>query len=491
MHRTRPAHPVAVELGCGLLGVLVSCMAFAANAVAAAAAPSATDEAAILVRIRNAAMSSDWAWQRLADLTDKIGPRLSGSVQLTAAINHLADTMRSLPAQVTLQPVKVPNWVRGEEQAELVDYPGRPVGVTQRLHLTTLGSSSATAAHGLTARVVVVHDFTELKNRSADVRGNIVLFDARFDQHLADNGYAGDAYRQDGAYRFRGPSAAAALGAAAALVRSVGGVDYRLPHTGATMWKDKQEAIPAAALSAEDADLVARLAAAGPVTLKLLLTPKTLADADSNNVIADWPGRERPGEYVIVSGHLDSWDLATGATDDGVGVIGAAAVIEILRQLDLHPRRTIRFIGWTNEENGGRGNKAYFASVGGSMDAQTAAIESDDGAGRSLGVDAAVTKDSLATLQPVIDALGPIGATVLRLRDDEVGSDIAPLQGAGVPGFAPLVDGRRYFDYHHTAADTLDKVDPQNLRSQVATMAVLAYFLAELPEPLPRFKISD
>lgn len=491
MHRTRAACPAIVELGYGLLCALVSCIAFAANAAAAADAPAATEQATVLARIRDAAMSSDWAWQRLADLTDKIGPRLSGSAQLAAAITQLADSMRSLSAQVTLQPVRVPHWVRGEEQAELVDYPGRPVGVTQHLHLTTLGSSSATEANGLTARVIVVHDFAELNKRSEDVRGNIVLFDARFDQRLADNGYAGDAYRQDGVYRFSGPSAAAALGAAAALVRSVGGAEFRLPHTGATVWKDKQAPIPAAALSAEDADLVTRLAAAGPVTLKLILTPKTLADADSSNVIADWPGRERPGEYVIVSGHLDSWDLATGATDDGVGVICAAAVIEILQQLNLHPRRTIRFIGWTNEENGSRGSKAYFAFVGGAIDTQTAAIESDGGAGRSLGVDAAVTKDTIATLQPVINALVPIGATALRSREAELGADIEPLQAAGVPGFAPLVDQRHYFDYHHTAADTLDKVDPQSLRTQVATMAVLAYFLAEMPEPLPRFKISN
>ena len=491
MYPTRAPCPAVAGTVCRFLGVLVGCMAFTANAAVAPDAQPGAQQAAVLARIRDAAMSSDWAWQRLSDLTDKIGPRLSGTLQLTAAINQLADAMRSPPAHVTLQPVKVPHWVRGEEQAELVDYPARPAGVTQRLHLTALGSSSATEAKGLTARVVVVRDFAELNNRSEDVRGNIVLFDARFDQRLADNGYAGEAYRQNGVYRFKGPSAAAALGAAAALVRSVGGADFRLPHTGATMWKDKQAAIPAAALSAEDADLVARLAAAGPVSLKLILTPKTLADADSSNVIADWPGREKPGEYVIVSGHLDSWDLATGATDDGVGVIGAAAVIEILRQLDLHPRRTIRFIGWTNEENGSRGSKAYFASVDHSIETQTAAIESDDGAGRSLGVDAAVTKDAMATLQPVIDALGPIGATVLRRRDGELGADINPLQGAGVPGFAPLVDTRHYFDYHHTAADTLDKVEPQSLRSQVATMAVLAYFLAELPEPLPRFKISD
>lgn len=330
----------------------------------------------------------------------------------------------------------------------------------------------------------------ELKARSTEVRGNIVLFEARFDQRLADNGDAGDAYRQAGLYRFEGPASAAELGAAAALVRSIGGAEFRLPHTGATRFKDGSMPIPAAALAAEDADLITRLAGSGPVTLTLLLTPKTLPDADSFNVIADWPGGEKPDEYVIVSGHLDSWDLATGATDDGVGAIGAAAVIEILKRLDLHPRRTVRFVGWTNEENGSRGSKAYFASVANVLDTQTAAIESDDGAGRSLGVTAAVAKESLPTLQPVLNALAPIGATGLSRIDGEVGADINPLQEAGVPGFAPWVDQRHYFDYHHTAADTLDKVDPQNFRTQVATMAVLAYYLAELPEPLPRFKLS-
>jgi carboxypeptidase Q len=203
------------------------------------------------------------------------------------------------------------------------------------------------------------------------------------------------------------------------------------------------------------------------------------------------PGREKPNEYVVVSGHLDSWDLATGAADDGVGVMGAAAVIELLQRLSLHPRRTIRFIAWTNEENGGRGNKVYFDSVRNAMPTQTAAIESDAGAGRSLGVAAAITKESSATLQPVLNALAPIGASVLQRIEYELGSDIAPLQKAGVPGFAPLVDLRNYFDYHHTAADTLDKVDPENLQTHVATMAVLAYFLAELHQPLPRFATSQ
>jgi carboxypeptidase Q len=454
-------------------------------------APGTVDPAtlAALAQVRKAAMNSDWAWTRLEDLTDKIGPRLSGSTEQAAAVSQVADAMRALGAQVTLQPAKVPHWVRGEERAQLTDYPGRPDGVTQPLHLTALGGSSATAAAGLEARVIVVRDFDELRAKAGEVRGNIVLFESRFDQRLADNGNAGTAYEQAGEYRFDGPAAAAALGAAAALVRSIGGADYRLPHTGATTWKDKQAPIPAAALAAEDADLIVRLAARGPVSMKLLLTPQTLPDADSFNVIAEWPGRDLPKEYVVVSGHLDSWDLGTGATDDGIGAMAAAGVIQVLQQLNLHPRRTIRFIGWTNEENGGRGSQAYFDSVSKTMSTQCAAMESDDGAGRALGISAAVTHDSLVRLQPVIDALRPIGATLLEAREGELGADIAPLQAAGVPGFAPLVDSRHYFDYHHTAADTLDKVDPVNLQSQVGTMGVLAYYLADLPACLPRIAV--
>jgi carboxypeptidase Q len=456
-----------------------------------APAPAAIDPAtlAALAQVRSAAMNSDWAWKRLEDLTDKIGPRLSGSMQQAAAIAQVADAMRALGAQVTLQPAKVPHWVRGEEKAQLTDYAGRPDGVTQPLHLTALGGSSATAASGLEARVIVVRDFDELRAKAGEVRGNIVLFESRFDQRLADNGNAGIAYEQAGEYRFDGPAEAAALGAAAALVRSIGGANYRLPHTGTTIWKDKQAPIPAAALAAEDADLIVRLAARGPVAMKLVLTPQTLPDADSFNVIADWPGRELPKEYVVVSGHLDSWDLGTGATDDGIGAMAAAGVIQVLQQLNLHPRRTIRFIGWTNEENGGRGAQAYFDSVSKAMGTQCAAMESDDGAGRALGISAAVNHDSLARLQPLIDVLRPLGATVLEAREGELGADIAPLQAAGVPGFAPLVDSRHYFDYHHTAADTLDKVDPVNLQSQIATMGVLAYYLADLPACMPRIPV--
>jgi Zn-dependent M28 family amino/carboxypeptidase len=264
----------------------------------------------------------------------------------------------------------------------------------------------------------------------------------------------------------------------------VGHAAYRLPHTGATDWAEGQSPQPAAALSSEDADLMDRLGSRGTLKVHLVLTPRIEADAPSANVVADWVGREHPEEVVVIGGHLDSWDLGTGAIDDGAGVMSTAGVIEALARLNLHPRRTIRFVAFTNEENGSRGGLAYEAAVRAAPGRHVAAIECDLGAGRALGVQAAVTAPGMAALKEVSHALEPIGATVLVQRDGVVGSDIRPLQRSGVPGFAPLLDARHYFDYHHTAADTLDKVKPEELRSQVATLAVLAYFLAETPEPL-------
>ncbi len=193
---------------------------------------------------------------------------------------------------------------------------------------------------------------------------------------------------------------------------------------------------------------------------------------------------------MLVSGHLDSWDLAQGAIDDGAGVAAAMGAVRLLKSLGLQPRRTVRVVAWMNEENGSAGAKAYFAAGKEHIAQHTAVIESDSGAGEPLGVAASVTPESLDRLKPVVEALRPIGATALERRDGEVGADIWPLQQAGVPGFAPLVDTREYFWYHHTAADTLDKVRPEYLRRQVAVMAVLAYYLAEMPEPLPRVPVT-
>ena len=242
--------------------------------------------------------------------------------------------------------------------------------------------------------------------------------------------------------------------------------------------------IPAAAVTVEDALLIERLAQRGAVSMKLVLTPQRLPDADSDNVLADLPGREKADEIVLVSGHLDSWDLGTGAMDDGMGVTSAMGAVALLKSLGLVPRRTIRVVAWMNEENGGRGSAAYFASVRDGIARQIAAIESDFGLGRPLGIRTALDADGGKALRPVAEALRVIGAGVVDRRDGHVGSDIAPLQDAGVAAFAPLVDGRHYFDLHHTPADTFDKIDPDAMRRQVAVLAVLAWYLAERPEPL-------
>lgn len=452
----------------------------------AGASAQADLDTATLERIRDAAMSSDYAWQRLADLSDKIGPRLSGSRGAEAAVVQVSQAMRNAGLDVRLQPVKVPHWVRGAEQAELVDYAGRPEGITQPLHLSTLGASVATPAKGIVAAVLFVRSLAELEGRAAEVPGKIVLINMPFDQNLADNGQAGAAYSQAGEARFKGPAVAARLGAAAVLVRSVGGANYRLPHTGNTSWDADGPKIPAAALAAEDAMLIERLSAQGPVKLRLLLTPKTLPDADSHNVLADLRGREKPDEVVIVSGHLDSWDLGTGAVDDGIGVASSMGALQVLQSLGIRPRRSVRMVAWMNEENGGRGGVAYQAEAKPRIETQMAAIESDFGLSGPLGFSGSINATQLKRLEAVGRVLRTIGAGVMETRAGNAGADIAPLQALGVPGFAPIVDGRHYFDLHHTAADTLDKVDPLALRRQTAVLAVLAYALAEMNEPLER-----
>jgi carboxypeptidase Q len=460
---------------------------FLAGALACAQVFAATpgNDPAALARVRDAAMSSDYAYDRLSDLTDLVGPRPSGSAGNAAAVQQVAAAMRKLGATVTLQPVKVPHWVRGAESAELVDYAGRPAGLSQKVILTALGGSSATPAAGITARVIVVKDFDELKARAAEAKGAIVLFDVEYDQHMAERGLAGAAYGQAVAYRGFGPRLAQQMGASAALVRSVGGANFRIPHTGASALQEGAR-IPAAAVTAEDAMLMSRLAARGPVSMHLTLTPQSLPDADSFNVIADLPGSDKADEIVIVSGHLDSWDLATGANDDGTGVAGAMGALEAIKRLGLQPRRTVRMIAWANEENGGRGSAAYLEANKALTDKHFAAIESDGGGTHPFGVKTSTPAASLAAFAPLKAALLPIGAGLFQ-REEALGEpDLRGLELAGVPSFAPLIDNSSYFSYHHTPADTLDKVERMDFRRHVTVMAATTWFLANMDGPIGR-----
>lgn len=437
-------------------------------------------------RIQQAALESDYAYQRLAHLSDNIGPRLSGSPQAQAAVEYVAADLRKLGLEVQLEKVMVPHWVRGEETSALTEYKDMAPGTTQKIVLTALGGSVATPAQGLVAEVVVVNNFEELEALGRErVTGKIVLFNPKFDQRLADNGLAGPAYGQAVIYRGLGPSAAARLGAVAALVRSVGGADFRLPHTGSLRYADDAPKIPSAAVASEDADLMVHLTSEGKVRMRLVLTPQTLPDAVSYNVIADLKGSEHPEQVVIVSGHLDSWDLGTGALDDGAGVVMAMQTAQLLKQLRLRPKRTIRIIAWMNEENGLMGARTYAENHRAEFANHFAAIEADIGSGRPLGFLAQGKPEILTLLQPLVTILQSQGAGITRLVE-ETGADISLLGAAGVPTFAPLQDTRTYFNYHHTAADTLDKVNPKELQENCAVVAALAYTLASTPQSLPR-----
>jgi carboxypeptidase Q len=437
-----------------------------------------------LAAIKSAALKDDYAYRQLAHLTENIGPRPSGSPQAKAAVDYVAEELRKLGLEVQLEEVKVPHWVRGAETAELVEYAGQVPGTKQKIVLTALGSSPATPAEGITADVVVVKNFDELSALGRDqVAGKIVLFNEIFDKRKAEGGMAFVAYGEAVRYRGSGPKAAADLGAVAALVRSVGDADFRLPHTGATA---APAGIPAGAVTAEDADLIAHLSTQGKVRMHLTLTPQKLPDATSYNVIADIKGSEHPEQVVVVSGHLDSWDLGTGAIDDGAGVVIAMETAEIVQALHLHPKRTLRVIAWMDEENGGAGSKAYTTDHSVEFANYAAAIESDAGAAHPLGFDAKMSPQALELLQPVLDVLESIGANVLQPSAFAPGADIAGMSEAGVPALGILQDGRTYFHYHHSAADTLDKVVPSELRENAAAMAVMGYALASMKDPLPR-----
>jgi len=442
--------------------------------------PQLLDE---LAAIKTAALGDDYAYRQVAHLTENIGPRPSGSPQAKAAADYVAAELRKLGLEVQLEEVKVPHWVRGAETAELVEFSGQAAGTSQKVVLTALGGSTATPAEGIIADVVVVNNFDELKALGRDkVAGKIVLFNELFDKQKSAAGMAFMAYGEAVRYRGAGAKAAADLGAAASLVRSVGDSDFRLPHTG---WS-APAGIPAGAVTAEDAELIAHLSREGRVRMHLTLTPQKLPDAVGYNVIGDLKGSEHPEQVVVVSGHLDSWDLGTGAIDDGAGVVVAMQAAEVLQKLHLRPRRTLRVIAWMDEETGGSGSQTYSKDHASEFPNHVAAIESDAGAAHPLGFDLKMTPEAADLLQPVAGVLQSLGATVLQSSAYPPGADIAAMSESGVPALGIMQDGRTYFHYHHTAADTLDKIVPGELRENAAAMAVMGYALACMKNPLPR-----
>ena len=439
-----------------------------------------------LKQLQQAALNSDYAYRQVAHLANNIGPRLSGSAQAVKAVEYVANELKGIGCEVQLERVMVPHWVRGEETATLVQFAGQAENTTQKIVLCALGPSVATPPEGITAEVIAAKNFDELKALPREkVAGKIVLFNYPFDKQMAAEGRGGEAYGEAVVYRGDGPSAAARQGAVACLVRSVGSADYRLPHTGYTKYADDAPKIPAAAITAEDAELIVDLARQGPVRMKLVLTPQQLPDVESANVIGDIKGTEHPEQIVIVSGHLDSWDLATGATDDGAGVAVSMETANLIQKLHLKPKRTIRVIAWMNEENGLAGSKQYAKNHEKEWSNHFAVMETDGGAGHPLGLNVKGKPEIKKMLAPVLATLQESGAGGTNFVE-HVGADIEPMEKANVPALSPIQDSRFYFNYHHTAADTLDKIMPKELGENSAVVAVAAYALANLEQPLPR-----
>lgn len=426
-------------------------------------------------RIIAAARADRDAYKKLAHLTDRIGARLSGSAALERAIAWAAQTMKDEGHDVRTEKVMVPHWVRGAESAELVAPVARP------LHVLGLGGTAPTPVQGITAPVVVVRDWAELEAKAAQVKGAIVLFNVAMPAWTVENGsgYGGVAQ-----YRGLGPSRAAKLGAVAMLMRSVTAHSLSTPHTGALRYEDGVPKIPALAVTVEDAALIARLAEQGTVTVRVRAASKQLPDAESANVIGELRGRGAPSELVVIGAHIDSWDVGQGAHDDGAGVVVMMQAITTLRKLNLIPRRTIRVVLFTNEENGLRGGREYAKVHAAELPNTVLALESDSGgfAPRGFSVQAHTPEAQervRARVAEIAALLKPIDAT--RVETGGSGSDIAPMVPAGVPALGLDVDNRTYFDIHHTAADTLDKVDPAALAANVAAVAALAYVVADMP----------
>jgi len=430
-------------------------------------------------RILGAALTDDEGWEKLTHLTTRIGNRLSGSPQLEQAVAWAQQAMTAEGLEnVRLQPVKVPHWVRGRESAEVV------APVQKPMQILGLGGSVATPPEGITAPVVVVGSFDELQSLGRQkVEGRIVLYAVPW-----------MGYGRTVQYRSTGASKAAELGAAAVLVRSATGSSLYTPHTGGLRYAEGAPRIPAAAVTVEDAAWMRRMAEAGqPVTVKLYMEAKMLPDADSANVIAEIAGSEKPEEVVVMGGHFDSWDVGQGAHDDGASCMAAWQALRVIHKLGLRPRRTLRLVLWTNEENGLRGGTAYRESLGADVSKHVAAIEMDGGAERPVGFGFGLTGIEPDSGNPVYEAALEKLKDVARLLDaieaSEIrrgggGADIGPLIQAGVPGLGLLTVGEHYFDWHHTQADTLDKVDRESFRKAIALLGVFGYVLADMPDRL-------
>jgi carboxypeptidase Q len=445
-------------------------MVMAVAMVGMVVSPGARQQANVATTYQDAAkrlmaesQRTDFAWQRLAELTDTYGPRLSGSDALERAIDWAVAAMKKDGLEnVHKEPVMIPKWVRGRESLELVE------PIRQPLPMLGLGNSVATPAAGIEADVITISSFDDLKARASDVKGRIVLFNVAFTN-----------YGETVAYRSNGPAEAARLGAVAVLVRSVGPAGLRTPHTGATNYVDGVTKIPAAAIPVEDAERFARLAARGvKVRVKLSMEAHFDADVQSFNVIGELRGRELPDQVVVVGGHFDSWDPGTGATDDGGGCIVTWEALRLMKVLNLRPRRTVRVVLFVNEENGLRGGNAYRDAHAAELANHVMLLESDGGVFDPSGFGFTGSDAARAAVTSIATLLAPLGAN--RIGPSGGGADIGPAATAGkIPTMSHEVTGD-YFLIHHTPADTIARITPKQISDNAAAIAIMSYVVAEM-----------
>jgi carboxypeptidase Q len=416
-----------------------------------------------------AATNSDFAFRRLAEFCDTFGPRLSGSTNLEKAIDWvLAEMKKDGLENVHGEDVMVPHWVRGAESCELLEPRYR------KMPMFGLGGSIATTPDGITADVLVVTNFADLENRAADAKGKIVLINQPF-----------TTYDDTVRIRTQGAVRAARAGAIASLVRSVTPYSLQSPHTGGMRYSNDVVKIPHAAISLEDADMFQRMQDRGQkIVVRLKMNAETLPDAKSRNVIGEIIGREKPDEIVVVSGHIDSWDVGQGAMDDGGGAVAAWEAVRLMHKLGLRPRRTVRVVLWTNEENGLRGARTYRAEHKAELAKHVLAIESDQGPFKPEGFAFSGSDKAAGRILEIGKILGKIEAGHITLGSDD--ADVSELASEGVPAMDLVVERSKYFYYHHTDADTMDKLDPHDLSRCAAAMAVMSHIVADMPETLPR-----
>jgi carboxypeptidase Q len=421
-------------------------------------------------RLIEAATADDFGWQRLAELTDTYGNRLSGSENLARAIAWAKDTMVADGLEnVRTERVMVPVWTRGSESAEIVTPP------RHALAILGLGGSVPTPPGGIEADVLVVTSFDDLRVRAAEATNRIVLFNVPF-----------TTYGETVLYRTNAARAAAQLGAVAALVRSVGPTGLRTPHTGSLQYGQGVRPIPAAAVAAEDADRIARLTSRGVrVRVRLSLESRVGPDVESANVVGELRGREFPDEIVLLGGHIDSWDVGAGASDDGVGCIVTWEAVRLMAKLGIRPRRTVRIVLWTNEENGLRGATAYAQKHAAHATDHIFALESDSGVFEPASLGFSGSMAAREVMREIGSLLGPLSMTEIGAGGG--GADIGPIAQAGnVPTMAYLGNPDRYFAIHHTPADTVERIAPAEISKAAAAIAVVAYVVAEMPQRLPR-----